>query len=230
VPASLVRPVRHLLATACDLVLPVNCLTCGQPGSRWCPICAHTLPARRSVAELPVVAAGEYADGLRRAIITYKERHDLAVAPALARKLDDAVQCLLDDVLEPDRDDVTVVLVPVPSSRSAARRRGGDHVRRLARAACRTAPTDVAGRVLSVGTPLRLRGRVADSAGLGRADRRRNISHRMSAARPPGSAIVGVLVDDVVTTGATLREAARALSVAGWPVLGAAVLATTPMH
>jgi predicted amidophosphoribosyltransferase len=68
---------------------------------------------------------------------------------------------------------------------------------------------------------------VRDSAGLGTAERRLNLNGAMLArAAPPGWA--AVLVDDIVTTGSTLAEARRALVSAGWPVLGAAVVAATP--
>jgi predicted amidophosphoribosyltransferase len=67
-----------------------------------------------------------------------------------------------------------------------------------------------------------------DSAGLGVDDRSRNLDHAMRAAARPVPGWAAIVVDDVVTTGATLREAVRALSAAGWPVAGAAVVAATP--
>lgn len=75
---------------------------------------------------------------------------------------------------------------------------------------------------------LRLTGPVADSCGLSIADRGANLGNRMSAHAPSASVDREVLiVDDIVTTGATLAEAARALEAAGWRVSGAAVVAAT---
>jgi predicted amidophosphoribosyltransferase len=66
-----------------------------------------------------------------------------------------------------------------------------------------------------------------DSAGLGIAERAANLAHAM-VARSPAVRAGAVVVDDIVTTGATLGEASRALAAAGWPVIGAAVVAATP--
>jgi predicted amidophosphoribosyltransferase len=109
------------------------------------------------------------------------------------------------------------------------RSRGRDHVRELADAA--------AAELRAAGVPasrVRLLGRVAgrrvrDSAGLDAAQRRENLAGRfraLPAGLPPASRVV--LVDDIVSSGATLTEAARALrSSADTPVL-AAVVAATP--
>jgi predicted amidophosphoribosyltransferase len=111
--------------------------------------------------------------------------------------------------------------VPVPSARSVAAARGGDHVLRLAR---RAAP--VCG-VRVIPNALVLTRSVRDSAGLGSRERTANLAHAM-AARPGPPGVAALVVDDIVTTGSTLREAHRALEAAGWPVVGAAVVAATP--
>jgi predicted amidophosphoribosyltransferase len=67
---------------------------------------------------------------------------------------------------------------------------------------------------------------VRDSAGLDIAARAANLAGAMRADGPRGSPRA-VLVDDIVTTGATLLEAARALRAAGWTVPGAVVVAAT---
>jgi orotate phosphoribosyltransferase len=64
---------------------------------------------------------------------------------------------------------------------------------------------------------------------LSAAERAANLANRMRAA--PGAAGRPVLlVDDIVTTGATLAEASRALRAAGWQVCGAAVIAATKLR
>ena len=203
-----------LLVSLVDLVLPRECAGCGRPGTL---LCAGCLPGAGPVpvpsAVLPVLAAGRYDGGLRRAIVRYKERDRRELAGPLGAALGTAVASLAGT-------HASAVLVPVPSSSRAARERGGDHVLRLARhAARRTA--------MPVVPALSLARKVRDSTGLHRDERAANLAGAMRAAEPAraGSAVI---VDDIVTTGATLHEAARALQGAGWTILGGAAVAATP--
>jgi predicted amidophosphoribosyltransferase len=203
-------PVPGPFATVlADLVLPRICIGCGRPGRSLCLRCGPHRVLRLDVAGLPIVAAGAYEGTLRAALIAYKERGRRDLAGPLGELLAGAAACCPADVL-----------VPVPSAARAARARGGDHVLRLARAAARCG----AGRIA---TPLLLARPVQDSAGLGSRERARNLHGAMTASPPPRPGAGALVLDDIVTTGATLREAARALTAAGWTVRSAAVVAAT---
>ncbi len=206
-----------------DLVLPRACAGCGREwaAAALCPACLPGGPLVPAAAG--ALAATAYEGAVRAALLRYKERGRRDLAPALAVPLARAVAGVLVQRPPPVG---AAVLVPVPSARAAAAARGGDHVLRLARHAAREVGVPVA-------TPLRLTRAVLDSAGLAAAQRARERDGSM-AARPPGPlrrgcpAPVAVVVDDIVTTGATLREARRALGAAGWTVAGAAAVAATP--
>jgi predicted amidophosphoribosyltransferase len=128
------------------------------------------------------------------------------------------------EVADPARP---VALVPVPTSRRSRLSRGADVVDDLARCAAgllRAAGTDV-----SVHQALRVARRVADQSGLGARERERNLRGAFAVRSIRGlEARELVVVDDIVTTGATVREAVRALAAAGHRPGAAAVVAHRP--
>jgi predicted amidophosphoribosyltransferase len=207
-----------------DLILPLQCGGCGAPSTRWCDACALELsvPADkphvvnpRVDPQVPVFALGRYAGARRQAILAMKEhgRGDL-VAP-----LSWALAVGVHRLLVWGMVETPLTIVPAPTRRSAARRRGGDPVTRMARMAA----TAIAGRPdITVVQALRMKALTRDSVGLGTAARERNIAGRvlLRGARPRTEV---VLVDDIVTTGATARESVKILHAAGVRV--AAVLA-----
>lgn len=209
-----------------DLVLPASCVCCARPGSVWCSPCqpaAVAAPVTLSHGP-PTTAAGEYADELRTVLLHYKERGARQLVSRLADYLSEAVDVAARAAVGPGD---LVALVPIPSRRSAARERGGDHVLRLARLVGRHAGVPV----LSL---LQLVGPVADSAGLTPVQRQANLAGRMRAGPPPQPRTALrtklIIVDDIVTTGATLAEADRALAGAGWSHRAAAVIAATRLR
>lgn len=131
------------------------------------------------------------------------------------------------DALPPGRpvSRTVTTVVWVPSGRRAVRRRGHDPLRGLVEAAVRRLRAD--GVPLTMVDALRQRGRVADQAGLTAGRRAANLRGAIEARADVAGRRV-VLVDDVVTTGASLTEAARALRAAGADITGAATLAATP--
>ncbi|MFC9438993.1 ComF family protein [Nocardia sp. NPDC057030] len=204
------------MRTLLDLILPASCAGCRVAGVGWCADCAAALAAPpirvwpRTDPGVPCWALGPYAGPGRRAVLAAKERgrRDLAepLGLALARGL-----------ARLRAGDRPLVLVPAPSRAIAARRRGGDPVLRTARVAASWLPDS---QMVSV---LRVWWAVRDSVGLTPGERAHNLHGRVTtlpgrAAIPriPANAEV-VLVDDVLTTGATARESVRALARIGLP-------------
>jgi predicted amidophosphoribosyltransferase len=205
-----------------DLVLPLECGGCGAPSTRWCPACAHQLAVKSDEPHLitprvdpgvPVLSLGRYTGARREAIVAVKEhgRADL-ITPLAA-----ALQAGLEHLLTWGVIGTPLTVVPAPTRRSAARRRGGDPVTRIARAATDGLPG------FDVIQSLRLRGLVRDSVGLSGADRQRNIAGRVKIIKAVAAAVL--VVDDIVTTGATASESVRVLRIAGAQVAGVLAIA-----
>ncbi|MCV7173757.1 ComF family protein [Mycobacterium manitobense] len=205
-----------------DLVLPLECGGCGAPSTRWCARCAvdlrvppdapHVITPRVDPG-VPVFALGRYVGARRHAVVAVKERGRADLVAPLGRALSTGLgQLLRWGIVE-----APVTVVPAPTRRTAARRRGGDPVTRIGQIA-------VAGRPgVDLVRALRLTAWTRDSVGLSGSDRARNIAGRVRLLRPVTGAVV--LVDDIVTTGATAAESTRVLQEAGAHVLAVLALA-----
>ena len=203
-----------------DLVLPLECGGCGAPGTRWCEACAQLIAARAEEPVLvtprldpgvPVFSLGRYAGARRQAIVAVKERGRADLVAPLGAALEAALTRLLawGVVAAP------LTVVPAPTRASAGRRRGGDPVTRIARVAGRPGVTVV--------EALRMRPFTRDSVGLSAGARQRNVAGRVRLRRPVDGDVV--VVDDVVTTGATVTESVAVLQTAGAHVVAVVVLA-----
>jgi predicted amidophosphoribosyltransferase len=203
----------------------------------------------------PVYAAARYADPVRAIVVAHKERAAFgltaalgsALALAVARGLAadggplGAVRAGLAEVADGRGGSpalaragglagrVPVLLVPVPSQRATRRARGHDPTARVARAAARA--LRARGAQVRLAPVLRHTRGVADQAGLDAARRWANLDRALDVREPARADLRGrlvVVVDDVVTTGATAAEASRALRAAGAEVVAVAAVAATP--
>jgi predicted amidophosphoribosyltransferase len=208
-----------------DLVLPLECGGCGAPSTRWCLACARQLAVKADEPHLitprvdpgvPVLSLGRYAGARRQAIVAVKEHGRADLIAPLAVALQSGLQRLLTWGVV----GTPLTVVPAPTRRSAARRRGGDPVTKMARAATANLPD------IQVVQALRLRALVRDSVGLSSADRQRNIVGRVKITKTvEGLARAVLVVDDIVTTGATASESVRVLQIAGAQVAGVLAIA-----
>ena len=186
-----------------DFFFPPQCGSCEQLGTGLCERCfppQACLSAR--LRTLEVVALGAYEGCLRRAIVALKNgRRD--VARALAARLVQAV---------PPK----ATLVPVPTTAARRRERGFDGCALLARHTVQlTAAGLCTGLVQTRGDRQRGRRREERLSAKGRFEWRGGQLHGQSV----------ILLDDVVTTGATLEDCASALRTAGARVEQAIVVA-----
>lgn len=203
----------RLIDAAADLLLGAACPACRAPGLGPCPTCrarllnAEPTLVRHRHLDVPVWAAAAYRPLLEHLIPAFKDDGHWGQARVLGLLLARAVM-----PLAPPPE---ARLVPVPSRPEAVRRRGIDHGRVLAARAARHAH-------LRWRPAVRRTGGGHSQRGLNRSERATLTEEDFHVKPVPGPVIV---VDDVITTGATLRAVVAALRTGGAMVIGAAVVA-----
>jgi predicted amidophosphoribosyltransferase len=236
----------ELFAALADLVLPSACAGCGAERVPLtfgaCAECAAALQALVPFATTPTppppgmpscTAAGEYAGPLRGSLLAYKERGRHRLARPLGTLLAAAVARAA--LRAGGGPAVPLIVVPVPSTAKAIRERHGDHMARLATHAVRQLRRN--GWQADLSQPLRALPR-PDSATLD-APGRAAAAENSLTIRPARIRVLRrrltmrstlIVVDDIVTTGATLAAVTTRLTEANMQVAGAATLAATRLR
>jgi len=197
------------------LVFPTRCYGCNSLGISICTTCRQEwIPHyyKTHINTLRVHSAVMYTPTASKIILAAKENG--------LQGADDLLITAIEHVLNKARlDKGYFTLVPVPSSKQSQRRRGRSFVVDLTRAISRHTG-------IAVNDCLQISRRVSDQAGLTRIQRSANMHEAFSLK--PGAILRGdaIVIDDVVTTGATLQEAARALNSQGFHAFGSVCAVT----
>jgi predicted amidophosphoribosyltransferase len=181
-----------------QLLAPPTCAGCGAPGAPWCSSCDGVVGRQqwRDIG-IRVCTFHEFSGPVRRSIIDWKDENRREARMRVVAWFAQGLAPLVD--ADPD-----VVVVPVPASPQSERRRGAGvliEALRLALPGSRVEPWLVSGRSRR------------DQAGLNRGARSANVLDSMRWVGPVDRQVI--VADDVITTGATLRECARAMHAAG---------------
>lgn len=225
---------RSLLSGIADLIAPPRCAGCDAPGASLCPECVASLPRiaaehscpacgapfglltctecwDRELAFEAAVCVGEFEWPLARAVVLHKDSGERRLSAVFGDLLASAVAEAWPGWLPPD------AVAYVPATDKALRRRGFDHARAIAQALARAADAPL---IHALG-----RGPAADQRTLGRTARAANATGSVVTLTQVAGRIL--LVDDVMTTGATLDAAASALISAGAESVRCAAIART---
>ncbi len=197
----------HAVTELSQLLFPSRCFGCRKLGPTICSACRsswHPHYYRSKFDGLTVHSALLYTPTASKIVLAAKESG--------LKGADELIINALVHALEKSKLDLALSrLVPVPSSKSSQRRRGRSFV------------VDIVEQLsLRTGVQmldcLELSRRVVDQSGLNRKER----AHNLAGAFRTTTAVRGelILVDDVVTTGATLREALRAVNSQGFHAIG----------
>ena len=224
------------------VVLPPHCILCGAPGAKGRDLCAGCsgdlalntpcCPRCALPLEVPAPLCGEclqreppfafawapfrYGHPLDLLETRFKFSRDLAAGRVLAQ--------LMIERARSDAPELPELLVPVPLHRLRLRERGYNQTLELARPIARVLGVELGAHVLT-------RNRATPpQTGLDARARRRNLHGAFSVETSPTLPAHVAVIDDVMTTGATLREAAQTLIRAGVDRVDVWALARAPHH
>jgi predicted amidophosphoribosyltransferase len=164
---------------------------------------------------LPVFSSTLYTPVAQKILLASKENAQNNADELIIEALEFSIESLFDTFKDFERENC--ILIPMPSRKANNRRRGRSYLEEIShQLSIRSSMTS-----LSLFSYSR---HIKDQSSLNSAERRNNLAHSLVVGETKPLSVV--LVDDLITTGATLAEGARAASQAGLVVIGAVTAAT----
>ena len=205
----------HMFSELSQLIFPTRCYGCNAIGLSICTLCRREwIPHyyKTQTSALSVHSALIYSPTASKIILAAKEN-------GLQGADDLLIEAIIHVLNKARLDKAYFTLVPVPSSRQSQRGRGRSFIVDLTKTISKHTG-------IAVNDCLQVSRRVSDQSGLTRVERISNMQGAFSLR--PGSILRGdaIVIDDVVTTGATLQEAARALNSQGFHAFGSVCAVT----
>ena len=203
-----------------SLAFDSSCIICGARESEFCIRCRadwRSSPQLISGESFPVCSSVPYSETARAIVLSAKEN-----GVKFTRNLVVSELCAAIRVLTRESNLVREVnLVPIPSSRKARARRGFDFISQVTNIVAKELNAESESIRFFARPILSNTKRVVDQSGLTELQRHENLLGAFQVAKRLNSTAPIIIIDDVVTTGSTLREAVRALKERNLTVLGA---------
>ena len=201
-----------------DLISPRTCLFCGLGSEYLCSNCFRKdllNPEITYLKNIPILSMSRYQDLVREIIVRHKDHHFVAIRKYMSRSLATGIQIL--------KLSSTCQVISIPTTKNQITKRLDDPVKFMVSDAAKIAGLTFTDKVLT------LKASKKDQVGLSFWQREKNVRNVFNAVARVKQV---VLCDDVVTSGATLAAANRALAEAGVKVLANICVANTPktMH
>lgn len=206
------------MSTLLDFLFPPACLGCGRSGAQLCATCAGLIPTAPATGELWLEAASDYNHPFaKRAVWLLKYRGSRVIARDLAQKLAERWLEILTEIiaLQPASAEQVWLVVPIPVTKKRERERGFNQALALARHLVAADPSHLE---LASNLLIKTRETISQMKIRNRAERLKNLTGAFAVPGNKLETITGkniLLIDDVITTGATMTEARKTLLAAG---------------
>jgi predicted amidophosphoribosyltransferase len=190
-----------------SLVFPPSCALCGLEESEGCPECIESwriAPAIRLIDSIPIFSPVIYDARARSVVLAAKERGERLSRTFIVEAISSVVEGI-----DPG---AALALIPIPTSKRALRKRGDDFLARVVDEVVSREPKRL--QRLSL---LDFKYQIHDQSGLSIQSRERNLNGSLEITEQKGQNLADlpslVIIDDVLTSGSTMRAAIRALRV-----------------
>ena len=212
-----------------SLIFPRRCLICSVPDEPICTACAKVLRPRPKEIfgeDFRIFSSIAYDKAAAKMILAAKEDGD-RVARRLVRS---AIAASLEELLKNLSISSDLGIVWIPSSRKAIRRRGGNYLAPIARELANDFHESDLPRLMSDRALLKQKKKVKDQSKLSASQRNLNLDGAFAAIGDFGLATPVAIIDDVITTGSTLRAAVQALRERNLTIVGAATACASQLR